>query len=163
MPCLWVDYEIFLMCTHTFYLGYYDLSLSLSLSLFYSLPRFLLILGSLRVKVHQWLLGCGKKHCDADCCSTKMMLLESFYDFPKRFISCHQLVDAFVTYDDEDLDAWGYEAKRWTRVFFLVIKEEQDLVPILKVAFLSSILIMLFFLLCDFYFVKFFDVYISIV
>lgn len=88
--------------------------------------------GSLRVKVHQWLLGCGKKHCDADCCSTKMMLLESFYDFPKRFISCHQLVDAFVTYDDEDLDAWGYEAKRWTRVFFLVIKEEQDLVPILK-------------------------------
>ena len=86
-----------------------------------------------------------------------MKLLESFYDFPERFISRHHLVNAFVTYDDGDLDAWGFEAKRWTRVFFLVITKEQDLVPILKVSFLSSTLIMVFFLLCDLYFVKFFD------
>lgn len=121
MPSLW--------CVSTLFIRDIMIFLFLPFS-----PSFLLILGSLRAKVRQWLLGCGKKHCDVNCSSRKMMLLESFYDFPERFISRHPLVNASVNYDDGDLDAWGFEAKRWTRVYFLVIKKEQDLVPILKVS-----------------------------
>uniref|UniRef100_A0A2N9GXM7 Uncharacterized protein n=1 Tax=Fagus sylvatica TaxID=28930 RepID=A0A2N9GXM7_FAGSY len=74
--------------------------------------------------------GCGKKHCSANCCNTEDKLLMSLHDFPKRFTSCHYLVDAVLTYDDEDLEAWEFEAKRWARVLFLAIKEEHHLISL---------------------------------
>ncbi|ONI06355.1 hypothetical protein PRUPE_5G055400 [Prunus persica] len=86
--------------------------------------------GSLRVKLQEWLMGCGKKHCSANCFSTEMKLLKSIHDFPNRFTSRH-MVDDSITFDDEDLDAWEFEAKRWARVLFLACKEEYQLIPIL--------------------------------
>ncbi|KAL5815078.1 hypothetical protein ACOSQ3_025873 [Xanthoceras sorbifolium] len=86
--------------------------------------------GSLRAVVQEWLLRCGKLHC-ANCCKTQM-LLKSLHDFPKSYTSYMYLGDGFVTYDDGDLDSWEFEAKRWARVLFLVIKEELHFTPILK-------------------------------
>ncbi|WCJ25750.1 tRNA/rRNA methyltransferase (SpoU) family protein [Euphorbia peplus] len=82
--------------------------------------------GSLRVKVQEWLLRGNEKHC-----SSEMSLLKSLQEFPERFTCPQLLVDAIASFDDEDLDAWEYEAKRWARMLFLVIKGEADLVPIL--------------------------------
>lgn len=100
----------------------------------------LFILGSLRVKLQDWLSGCGRKHCSANCCHGKVKLLKSLHDFPERFASCHILGETSVTYNDEDFDAWEFEAKRWARVLFLAIKEEQHLEPIRTVclSFLCS-------------------------
>ncbi|XP_022735884.1 uncharacterized protein LOC111289259 isoform X8 [Durio zibethinus] len=80
--------------------------------------------GSLRVRVQDWLL---QNHHTAHCGGIQMKLLESLNDFPERFIIHHYLVQNF---DDEDLDAWELEVRRWARVLFLVIKEEHQLVPL---------------------------------
>ncbi|PRQ18401.1 putative tRNA (guanosine(18)-2'-O)-methyltransferase [Rosa chinensis] len=85
--------------------------------------------GPLREKIRQWLMGCGKR-CSVNCCSTEMKLLKSLYDFPNRFTS-HCNDDASTTFDDEDLDAWEFEAKRWARVLFIACMEEYQLLPIL--------------------------------
>ncbi|KAK7858071.1 hypothetical protein CFP56_014546, partial [Quercus suber] len=77
--------------------------------------------------------GCGKKHCSANCCNTKEKLLKSLHDFPKRFTSCDYQVDAVLTYDDEDLEAWEFQAKRWARVLFLASKEEHHFISPFKV------------------------------
>ncbi|KAK0586054.1 hypothetical protein LWI29_000225 [Acer saccharum] len=61
-----------------------------------------------------------------------MLLLKSLYVFPNNYTSYLYLDDGFVTYDDEDLDSWEFEAKRWARVLFLVIKEEHQFAPILQ-------------------------------
>ncbi|XP_065856837.1 uncharacterized protein [Euphorbia lathyris] len=82
--------------------------------------------GSLRVKMQEWLLRDNKKHCISE-----MHLLKSLQEFPERFTCSQHFVDAIASFDDEDLDAWEYEAKRWARMLFLVIKGEKDLVPIL--------------------------------
>ncbi|KAK6251036.1 hypothetical protein SCA6_005041 [Theobroma cacao] len=81
--------------------------------------------GSLRVRVQDWLL---QNHCTPHCGGTWMQLLDSLYGFPKRFITHNYLVENF---NDEDLDAWDLEVRRWARVLFLVIKEEHQLVPLL--------------------------------
>lgn len=86
--------------------------------------------GSLRERMQEWLSGCGKKLCGATFCSTEKLVLVSLYDFPERFIS-HQCSVHFITYDDEDLDAWAFEAKRWARVLFLLINDENHVEPIL--------------------------------
>lgn len=114
--------------------GYWDLMYAIlwdvyTISLSLLPPQFL---GSLRVKLQEWLMGCGKKHCSANCFSTEMKLLKSIHDFPNRFTSRH-MVDDSITFDDEDLDAWEFEAKRWARVLFLACKEEYQLIPILMV------------------------------
>jgi hypothetical protein len=98
-----------------------------------TLVVYLSILGSLRVKVQEWLSGCGKKHCSANCCNTEVKLLKSLHDFPKRFTSCNHLIDASLTYNDEDLDAWKCEAKRWARVLFLAVKKDHHLIPLFTV------------------------------
>ncbi|KAK4844740.1 hypothetical protein QYF36_023863 [Acer negundo] len=87
--------------------------------------------GSLRAVVQEWLLRCGQPHF-ADCCKTQMLLFKSLYVFPNNYTSYLYLDDGFVTYDDEDLDSWEFEAKRWARVLFLVIKEEHQFAPILQ-------------------------------
>ncbi|OMO96285.1 tRNA/rRNA methyltransferase, SpoU [Corchorus capsularis] len=81
--------------------------------------------GSLRGRVQDWLL---QNHHTAHCSVAEMQLLESIIDFPKRFIM-HRYSDE--NFNDEDLDAWELEVTRWARVFFLVIKEEHQLVPLL--------------------------------
>nr|XP_011465219.1 PREDICTED: uncharacterized protein LOC101309934 [Fragaria vesca subsp. vesca] len=84
--------------------------------------------GPLRQKVQQWLMD--GNHCSVNCCSTEIELLKSLHDFPNRFTStCND--DASTTFDDEDLDAWEFEAKRWARVLFIACEEEYQLLPIL--------------------------------
>ncbi|KAI7980638.1 putative methyltransferase TARBP1 [Camellia lanceoleosa] len=60
-----------------------------------------------------------------------VQLWKSLCNFPRSFIGLRHSVSAFVNYDDEDLDTWGFEAKRWARVVFLVIKEDHHVDPIL--------------------------------
>ncbi|KAF5477643.1 hypothetical protein F2P56_004263 [Juglans regia] len=112
----------------------FEVPLEILLHFISTLPRELTDYGgSLRVKVQEWLSGCGKKHCSSRCYNTDVKLLKSLHEFPKKFTSCHCLVDDFLIYDDEDLDAWEFEIKRWARVLFLAIKEEHHLMPILEV------------------------------
>jgi hypothetical protein len=59
--------------------------------------------------------------------------LKSLHDFPKTFTSCACLIDASLTYNDEDLDAWECEAKRWARVLFLAVKKDHHLIPLFTV------------------------------
>ncbi|KAG7955620.1 hypothetical protein I3843_11G082000 [Carya illinoinensis] len=111
----------------------FEVPLEILLHFISTLPRELTDYGgSLRVKVQEWLLGCGKKHCSSRCYNAEVKLLKSLHEFPKKFTSCHCVVDDFLIYDDEDLDAWEFEIKRWARVLFLAIKEEHHLMPILK-------------------------------
>ncbi|KAM7494028.1 hypothetical protein LguiB_028637 [Lonicera macranthoides] len=87
--------------------------------------------GSLRVKVQEWLRTCDGKHCISTCCIVAVPLLKSLGDFPRNFINLQYSEDVLVTYDDEDLNIWELQAKRWAKVLFLIIKEEHDLDPTL--------------------------------
>ena len=50
-------------------------------------------------------------------------------------------VGVSFNYDDEDLDAWVLEAKRWARVVFLVTNEANNIDPIFTVNFSASLII----------------------
>ncbi|KAM2624414.1 hypothetical protein TB1_031395 [Malus domestica] len=86
--------------------------------------------GSLRVKLQEWLMGCSKKNCNGNCCSTETKLLKGLHEFPSSF-TVHYSVDSSITFDDEDLESWEFEAKRWARVLFLTCQEEYQLIPTL--------------------------------
>ncbi|OVA14952.1 tRNA/rRNA methyltransferase [Macleaya cordata] len=88
--------------------------------------------GSLRGKVKEWFFRCKKKDWHSNLPSTKMHVLESLCHFPKKFIHYHHSPEGFVAYDDEDLDAWAFEAQRWARLLFLVITEEHHLKSLFK-------------------------------
>jgi len=90
----------------------------------------------LRARLQEWLSGRDRQQ-SASSCKSQMLVLKNLNDFPISFTSNSSLSGAFVTFDDEDLDSWESKANRWARVVFLVIKDEQDLSPILKV-FLHS-------------------------
>ncbi|XP_057476407.1 uncharacterized protein LOC130764285 [Actinidia eriantha] len=113
--------------THAF-----DVSLEILLHFISAVPReFTDSGGSLRVKIQEWLLACNDEHCTPNCCCTEVHLLKSLCDFPRRFMGLPHSVGVSFNYDDEDLDAWGLEAKRWARVVFLVTKEANNIDPIL--------------------------------
>ncbi|XP_019190926.1 PREDICTED: uncharacterized protein LOC109185383 isoform X1 [Ipomoea nil] len=108
----------------------HDVPLETLLLFVASLPRELTDSGgSLRLKVQKWLQS-FQMHFSSNSSDTNLQLLRTLICFPPKFISCHSMLHSFITYDDEDLDAWESEAKRWARVLFLVIKGEQDLDPI---------------------------------
>ncbi|XP_077235143.1 tRNA/rRNA methyltransferase (SpoU) family protein [Tasmannia lanceolata] len=86
--------------------------------------------GSLRGKVRRWFSSNSTKHCSSDYFSTELHDLKNLCNFPQRFVKNHHLPNASITYDDEDLDAWGYEVQRWARVLFLVVTDEHHLEPI---------------------------------
>ncbi|KAK6146391.1 hypothetical protein DH2020_020260 [Rehmannia glutinosa] len=76
--------------------------------------------GSLRYVVQKWLRGPNLK------------LLKAIDGFPWNFISYQHPLDSLFTYDDEELEAWGSEARRWARVLFLVVEGREHFSPILK-------------------------------
>ncbi|XP_021892840.1 uncharacterized protein LOC110810851 isoform X1 [Carica papaya] len=82
--------------------------------------------GPLCVSLREWFSGCTRRH-SSDSCDDKMCILRGLHDFPKRFINRHYMVE---TFDDEDLQAWEFQTRRWARVLFPYIKEEQHLDPI---------------------------------
>lgn len=110
----------------------FDVSLELLLHFISSLPQDSTDHGGpLRMKVQEWLWACEDKHYSSTYGSTSVRILKNLDSFPTRFINHHILENGFITYDDEDLEMWEFEAKRWTRVLFLVIKEEHHLDPTL--------------------------------
>ncbi|KAL0372987.1 UNVERIFIED_CONTAM: hypothetical protein Scaly_0980300 [Sesamum calycinum] len=84
-------------------------------------PEYTNYRGSLRHVVQKWL------------CGPNLQLLKAIQKFPGNFISCQHPLDSPFTFDDEQLDAWGSEAKRWARILFLVVVDEEHFDPILKI------------------------------
>ncbi|CAH9086609.1 unnamed protein product [Cuscuta europaea] len=118
-----LDAVMYVMAPH-------DVPLEILLLFVASLPRELTDNGgSLRLRVQTWLQS-FKMNLSSNCSNLNIQLLQALCGFPKKFISCHSMLHSFVTYDDEDLEAWEFEAKRWARVLFLIIEREQGLDPI---------------------------------
>ncbi|XVE57547.1 hypothetical protein DITRI_Ditri04bG0099200 [Diplodiscus trichospermus] len=108
-----------------------DIPLEILLHFISTLPREVTDYGgALRVRVQNWLL---KNHYTPHYGGIQTKLLESVNKFPERFIIHPHQVQNF---DDEDLDAWELEVRRWARVLFLLIKEEHELLPL--VTFLQN-------------------------
>ncbi|KAK7406678.1 hypothetical protein VNO78_08307 [Psophocarpus tetragonolobus] len=63
--------------------------------------------------VQRWLSGCGYKDTCANCYKSETKMWKSLYDFPQSFVSSNLSVNVSLTYDDEDLSVWEYEANRW--------------------------------------------------
>ncbi|XP_073307956.1 uncharacterized protein [Primulina huaijiensis] len=98
-----------------------DVPLEILLRFIASLPReYTDVGGYLRYDVKKWLRGAN------------LPLLTAINGFPPDFISYKHPLDSLVTYDDEELKSWEFQAKRWARVLFLVVVEDQHLDPILK-------------------------------
>lgn len=87
--------------------------------------------GGLRVKVQGWLSAFDDKCHTPNSCGMIEPLLKSLCEFPSSFVSHHVSVNEFISYDDEDLDAWESKAHRWARVLFLVIQGSHDVNAIL--------------------------------
>ncbi|KAJ4957121.1 hypothetical protein NE237_013904 [Protea cynaroides] len=110
-----------------------DVPFEIFLHFFSMLPReFTDYGGSLRGKLQEWFSGFNRNYSSSNLFSTKMQVLRGLYDFPGSFVKHHCSLDAFVVYDDEDLDAWGQEVQRWIRLLFLLVTEEYHLEPIFK-------------------------------
>ncbi|EPS74154.1 hypothetical protein M569_00595, partial [Genlisea aurea] len=77
--------------------------------------------GLLGTAVKAWLRGSNFK------------LLNPIKEFTLNFIH-HQPPNGYnFTYDDEELNAWQSEARRWARVLFLVVNSREHMDPILKI------------------------------
>ncbi|CAH8386786.1 unnamed protein product [Eruca vesicaria subsp. sativa] len=74
--------------------------------------------GSLRKTMLEWLQGCNR--------NTSNSLLASLDEYLKEFVNDH-----VESYDDEDLEAWESQTKRWARVFFLTVNDEEHLSDII--------------------------------
>uniref|UniRef100_A0A7N0VHV0 tRNA (guanosine(18)-2'-O)-methyltransferase TARBP1 n=1 Tax=Kalanchoe fedtschenkoi TaxID=63787 RepID=A0A7N0VHV0_KALFE len=83
--------------------------------------------GCLRAKIQEWLLGCCENCFCVRSCSTEKTLLVKLYNMMTSFSRCLSLDKVYDTCDDEELEALGYESKRWARLLFLVIKEDNHL------------------------------------
>ncbi|CAI0417745.1 unnamed protein product [Linum tenue] len=87
--------------------------------------------GAFRVRTQEWFLGSPTKHESSSNYSTKFQLLKNLQEFPLKYTSKQSSAGTVSTYDDEDIDAWEAEAKRWARVLFIVIKGENELASLL--------------------------------
>ncbi|KAF2543257.1 hypothetical protein F2Q68_00029347 [Brassica cretica] len=81
--------------------------------------------GSLRKTMLEWLQGCNRNTSDS-LCTDGIRLVASLHEYLKEFVSDH--VEGF---DDEDLEAWESQTKRWARVFFLTVNDEEHLADII--------------------------------
>ncbi|XP_029120003.1 uncharacterized protein [Elaeis guineensis] len=83
--------------------------------------------GPLRGMVQQWLTQTDDKHS----VDSGIHVLKNLISFPTSFIKHKQPPGTLVSFDDEDVNAWGDEARRWARVLLLVVTKEQQLEPVL--------------------------------
>ncbi|KAF3600975.1 hypothetical protein F2Q69_00033362 [Brassica cretica] len=81
--------------------------------------------GSLRKTMLEWLQGCNRNTSDS-LCTDGTRLVASLHEYLKEFVGDH--VEGF---DDEDLEAWESQTKRWARVFFLTVNDEEHLADII--------------------------------
>lgn len=82
--------------------------------------------------MRQWFSLSNAKHYRSNSLGTEFRDLKKLQDFPHRFIK--HLPGSSIAYDDGDLDTWGFEAQRWARVLFLVVREEHHLDSIFEVS-----------------------------
>lgn len=116
------------------FLTFVSVTTDIGLSL-YIFPL-IILLGPLRVKVQEWLWAYSEnQYTSVD--QINVQVLKRLDAFPATFIRHHYLEQGFIIYDDEDLEMWEIEAKRWARMLFLVIKEEHHLYPTLMVCLLN--------------------------
>ncbi|CAN0842679.1 Probable methyltransferase TARBP1 [Linum grandiflorum] len=87
--------------------------------------------GAFKARTQEWLLGSSTEHERTSNYTTEFQLLKSLQELPLKFISRQSSADAALTYDDEDLNAWEAEAKRWARVLFTVVRGEAELESVL--------------------------------
>ncbi|PUZ43320.1 hypothetical protein GQ55_9G652300 [Panicum hallii var. hallii] len=80
--------------------------------------------GPLRAIVQEWFVQ--KKEC-----SPGSTLLSKLIDFPTTFMKHNKQDQGSNLFDDEDVNAWEAEARRWARTLFLVTSDEQHLKRIL--------------------------------
>ncbi|CAH2078761.1 unnamed protein product [Thlaspi arvense] len=81
--------------------------------------------GSLRKTMLEWLQGCNRNTSNS-LCTDGTRLLASLYEYLNGFISDHA-----KGFDDEDLEGWESQTKRWARVFFLIMNDEEHLTDII--------------------------------
>ncbi|TKV98779.1 hypothetical protein SEVIR_9G583000v4 [Setaria viridis] len=80
--------------------------------------------GPLRVIVQEWFVQ--KKEC-----SPGNTLLSKLLDFPTTFVKHSKQDQGSNLFDDEDVNAWEAEARRWARTLLLVTSDVQHLKRIL--------------------------------
>ncbi|CAL4928552.1 unnamed protein product [Urochloa decumbens] len=78
--------------------------------------------GPLRVIVQEWFV---QKNSPANT------LLSKLIDFPTTFVKHNKQDQGSNLFDDEDVNAWESEARRWARTLLLVTSDEQHLKRIL--------------------------------
>uniref|UniRef100_A0A804LBT9 tRNA/rRNA methyltransferase (SpoU) family protein n=1 Tax=Zea mays TaxID=4577 RepID=A0A804LBT9_MAIZE len=90
-----------------------------------TIPReFTDYIGPLRVVVQKWFF-------QKEECSPGDTLLSKLIDFSATFVSQKRNEGSNV-FDDEDVDAWEAEARRWARTLLLVTEEEEHLKRIFR-------------------------------
>lgn len=95
------------------------------------------------MKVQEWLWAYNEyQYTSVD--RINLRVLKILDDFPATFIKHSHLEHGSINYDDDDLEMWEVEAKRWARMLFLVIKEERHLYPTLMVCFFLTALYFFF-------------------
>lgn len=75
-------------------------------------------------------------------CSAGNTLLSKLIDFPATFVSQNQN-EGLNVFDDEDVDAWEAEARRWARTLLLVASVEEHLKRIFGVCISCHLLVYL--------------------
>lgn len=95
-----------------------------------------ILVGPLRVIVQEWFVQ--KKGC-----SPGNTLLSKLIDFPTTFMKHNKQDQGSNLFDDEDVNAWEAEARRWARTLFLVTSDEQHLKRILGVCLSYHLLLKL--------------------
>lgn len=95
-----------------------------------------ILVGPLRVIVQEWFVQ--KKEC-----SPGNTLLSKLLDFPTTFVKHSKQDQGSNLFDDEDVNAWEAEARRWARTLLLVTSDVQHLKRILGVCFAYHLLLKL--------------------
>lgn len=94
--------------------------------------------GALRGNIQNWFFKCNETLTRSNSFMTRKHVFNSLCDFPERFVECHS-PDTIAAYDDGDLEAWEFEARRWARVLFMVLMDGEYLEEVFKVCLLNPL------------------------
>ncbi|XP_020577528.1 LOW QUALITY PROTEIN: uncharacterized protein LOC110022769 [Phalaenopsis equestris] len=110
-----------------------DVSLEVFLHFLSAFPReFIDITGPLRHILQTWMAKISYEDRNIGLIDSRIYLLKSLLYFPSCFIRHKLSSDDSVSFDDDDIERWLVEARRWAWVLFLIIRDEQELVPLFE-------------------------------
>ncbi|KAH0448169.1 hypothetical protein IEQ34_021969 [Dendrobium chrysotoxum] len=111
----------------------HDLSLEVFLHFLSAFPReFIDVTGPLRCILQAWIAKISYEDRNIGLIDSRTYLLKNILYFPSCFIQHRFTYDDSVSFDDDDIEGWLVEAQRWAWLLFLVIRDEQDLVPMFE-------------------------------